>query len=100
VAFLQAFILGLLTMCRVLIQFPKDWASSLAISITIFTVVLAASSLGIFLNIGLSTCGIDPATAGAPIVSTSADIVGIALLCVVGYLLLDILQLGALDVYV
>ena len=80
--------IGMLGFLRVMIEFPA-LPSALAVALSLFTVALCSVFLGIFLNLALHGCGVDPATAGAPMVSTIADLSGIIILCLVSSAILS-----------
>lgn len=107
-----ATILALFSFIRVLIEYPDDAKSALAISMAMWSVVAvsvchvslfvyiflfftlhhANSARQVFLGIGFSVImdryGIDPAAGSAPTLTTIADLLGITLLCVMALVVL------------
>lgn len=96
IAFMTASVLGVTMFVRVLAQFPHEPVSAIAIAVSVFCIIVCAVLLGIFLTVGLHRCKVDLASAGAPITTTTADICGILVLCVVSYLVLDVISLAIL----
>lgn len=84
-----ACVLGTIAFIRVIVEFPEQPAGAFVIALSLTLMILFGAGLGIAINLSLEKCGIDPAVAGAPIVSTVADLVGILTLCVVAILMLE-----------
>jgi magnesium transporter len=78
----------------VLLVFTWIWKSSfltsLAISISLVTVIVVAGIIGTFIPMFLHKRGIDPAIATGPFITTSNDIFGILIYFTIAKLLLGI----------
>ena len=63
-------------------QFP------LVVSLGIFSAMLIAATVGTLLPLLFNHIGVDPAVASGPFVTTSTDVAGIAIFCLIAYVLL------------
>ncbi|MBT8385551.1 MAG: magnesium transporter, partial [Bacteroidia bacterium] len=67
-----------------------DILTSLAISISLFTVIIMAGIIGTFIPLFLDKRGVDPAIATGPFITTSNDIFGILIYFWIAKLILGI----------
>ncbi|MDH5413975.1 MAG: magnesium transporter, partial [Flavobacteriaceae bacterium] len=67
-----------------------DLLTSLAISISLFTVIIMAGIIGTFIPLFLDKRGVDPAIATGPFITTSNDIFGILIYFWIAKLILGI----------
>jgi magnesium transporter len=75
-AMLNGAILGILLFAYTFIS-KGSLATSIAISVSLFTVIIVAGFVGTFVPLFLHKRGIDPALATGPFITTSNDIFGI-----------------------
>lgn len=61
---------------------------TLTVSLSVFCAMIAATVVGSFGPLALQKMGADPAVAGAPLVTTTADIIGLAIYFGIAYFLL------------
>ncbi len=67
-----------------------DLDTSIAISLSLFTVIIIAALIGTFVPIALDKRGIDPAIATGPFITTSNDVIGITLYFLMAKMVLGI----------
>ncbi len=80
-------ILSVVSFARVFITY-NDITSAIAISVSLFTIVMASILLGTMIPLILNRFKIDPAHSAAPFLSTLMDIIGISIYCTICYYLL------------
>jgi len=56
---------------------------SIAISVSLFLIIIASVVLGAFIPIMLERFGVDPAHSAAPFLATLMDVLGTVILCLV-----------------
>nr|WP_299382755.1 magnesium transporter [Allomuricauda sp.] len=88
-ALLNGFILALLLMVFTWI-WKGDFATALAISVSLIAVIMVAGFIGTFTPLFLDRRGIDPAIATGPFITTSNDIFGILIYFWIAKLILGI----------
>jgi len=87
IGFVIAGILSVVSFARVFITY-NDVTSATAISISLFTIVVASILLGTLIPLILNRLKIDPAHSAAPFLSTLMDILGISIYCTICYYML------------
>ena len=88
ISLVQSSLLMIIAFIRVLIEFPDDIGSAVAISLATGTVVFISVFLGILFSVGIDHLGLDPAAGSAPLLTTVSDILGITTLCCCAYIIL------------
>jgi magnesium transporter len=83
-----ATILAVFSFLRVLVEYPDDAKSALAISLAMWSVVAVSVFLGIGFSVVMDRYGIDPAAGSAPTLTTIADLLGITILCLMALMVL------------
>ncbi|MGB1268110.1 MAG: magnesium transporter [Flavobacteriaceae bacterium] len=86
-AIVNGFILSVLLFIYTFIT-ASDFNTSLAISISLFSVIIVAGLIGTFIPLFLDKRGIDPAIATGPFITTSNDIFGILIYFMIAKLIL------------
>jgi magnesium transporter len=61
----------------------SDWGAALAISTSLFCIVLASMALGTLIPLTLNRLKIDPAHSAAPFLATLMDVIGIVIYCTI-----------------
>ena len=82
---------SLLAFFRVLVEFPKEPLSAVALGMAMFAAVIISIVLGVVFSWGLEKIKIDPAAGSAPLLTTVSDLIGIALLVLCSTLVLGTL---------
>lgn len=82
-----ALTLACFSFLRVYIMYKRFWGS-IAVSCSLFVIVLVAVLLGSLLPLGLKRLNIDPAFSAGPFLATLMDILGILLYCYISTLIL------------
>lgn len=92
-ALMIAGILGVFSFIRVYIMYRRLW-ESIAISSSLFCIVLTAIVLGSLMPLALKKLKIDPAYSAGPVLATIMDVLGILLYCYLSRLILGDLTMA------
>ena len=87
-AALASAILGTVSFLRVIMSYPEDAESAVAIALTIALVVMVSVFLGLGFSLLLDRLSIDPADAAALLLTSLADMLGILILCLISSMML------------
>ena len=88
VAILSGVVLAFLV--YVFIYFSYDHTLAFVVGIALFSVVLLASLLGTVIPLLLDKMGFNPALASGPFITTTIDLIGLAVYFIVAHLLYNI----------
>lgn len=76
-----ALLLGIFSFGRIFLS-HRDLVGSIAVSVSLFVIVLASISLGSCLPLILKRLNIDPARSAGPLLTTIIDVIGLLIYCV------------------
>lgn len=88
IALVTGLAVSVVAFLRVWVEFPHSALSAFALGLAMFMVVVIAIVLGVVFSWAIHKCKLDPSAGSAPLLTTVSDLVGIALLTMVGYLIL------------
>jgi Mg/Co/Ni transporter MgtE len=71
-----------LALCRTTAT-SSDLLSCIAVSMTVFFVIMFAIGAGLGFSYLIHSCGLDPAAGAAPLLTTLSDVIGVLVLCLV-----------------
>lgn len=82
-ALVIALLLGLIAFGRIYVTYPDHLVGGIAVSVSLFVIVLVSIMLGSCMPLVLKKFGLDPAHSAGPLLTTIIDVVGLLIYCTV-----------------